>query len=437
MRIWHLVTVVALVAARDSAHAQQAMIGARAIPLVTRTDPTATGTSLTEGYLSQPVVMAHGLWNALRGIATVNLEGLTLERGELNAGAYGEGYVDRRHPHMYVHELLAGAQVTRADMLRGSGFFGRGFAPFGSDDPMMRPFVKYPVNHHLAQILERVVAVGAVRYGPAIAEFGIFNGDEPVSPTEGPNWNRFGDSWSTRVTVLPLAGAELSLSRANVTSPEVRAGRGLDARKWSGVARFSRLRAESWRYLFAEWERTDELDRGVMSTRLSSVLAEGAYCRAGFVVAARAERTDRPEEERLLDPFRTPRPPIDLTSLGVSRWTTFTIALSPPPLRAGWFAGRPFVEVARARVTPGSPPGLFNAELRYGASRMWMVSAGFRLQAGVLHERMGRYGAADPEQPFGPKGTHSHGMESHQMPSPVAGPTPAPASVLQPSRCLP
>ena len=32
---------------------------------------------------------------------------VTLEGGELTPGAWGEGFVDRRHPHTYVHELLA------------------------------------------------------------------------------------------------------------------------------------------------------------------------------------------------------------------------------------------------------------------------------------------------------------------------------------------
>ena len=182
MRISVLVTVATLALARDSVRAQSAAtyaspslyLMAQAIPLVTRADPTATRSALTEGYLTQPIVMAHALWGDVRGVGTFNLEGLTLQRGELNTGGYGEGFVDRRHPHAYVHELLAGAEhgdaTGRFDM---SLFAGRGFAPFGSDDPMMRPFEKYPVNHHLAQILERVVAVGAVRYGPLIGEVGV------------------------------------------------------------------------------------------------------------------------------------------------------------------------------------------------------------------------------------------------------------------------
>ena len=383
---------------------------AQAIPLVTRADPTATRGAVTEAYLTQPIVMAHGSWNWLRAIATLNFEGLTLDRGELTTGGYGEGYVDRRHPHAYVHELLLGGESARGG-IHGSIFAGRGFAPFGSDDPMVRPLEKYPVNHHLAQVLERVVAVGALRYGMVIGEFAVFNGDEPTSPSSAPAFDRFGDSWASRVTVLPFAGSEVSASIADVTSPELRAGHGLDQRKGSVVGRYSRETAGTWRYAMLEWARTDERARGALTTRLSSVLGEAAACKSGVIVAGRLERTDRPEEETLLDPFRTPRPAGDLSNLGVSRWTTLTASLAAPYLASGPFSGRPFVEVARISVAAGSPGGVFNPELRYGARRLWMLSAGVRLRAGAMHEhRMGRYGVAMP-----PEGTHSMPGESDTM----------------------
>ena len=199
----------------------------QAIPVVTRANPTATKGSLTEAYLTQPIAMAHASWSWMRGIATVNLEGLTLERGELNTGGYGEGYVDRRHPHAYVHELLVGAEASRS-ALSASLFAGRGFAPFGSDDPMARPFEKYPINHHLAQVLERLVVVGAVRYRRMIGEAALFNGDEPSTPGSPPELDRFGDSWVGRLTLLPIDGAEVSASLADVSSPELPGGHGLD-----------------------------------------------------------------------------------------------------------------------------------------------------------------------------------------------------------------
>ena len=382
----------------------------QAIPIVTRADPTATRSALTEGYLTQPAAMGHASWKAFQAMTTINLEGLTLKRGELTTGGYGEGYVDRRHPHAYVHELLTGVEGTRSGVT-ASLFAGRGFAPFGSDDPMVRPFEKYPVNHHLAQVLERVVAVGAVRAGPVIGEIGTFNGDEPTGPGASPNFDRFGDSWASRLTILPLDGAELSGSIARVKSPEVRDGHGLDQRKASVVARFSRMSVDTWHYALVEWEHTNESTRGTITTRLSSILGEGAYCRAGAIVAGRIERTDRPEEEPLADPFRTPRPSVDLSNLGVSRWTTATLSLSSPALRSRSFSGRPFIEIARLHAARGTPAGIFDPELRYGTSSMWMLTAGVRLRAGMMHDRMGRYGAALP-----PSGTMLHGTESDTMP---------------------
>jgi hypothetical protein len=395
MRICVLVTLAALVVARDSLPAQDVALMAQAIPVVTRADPTPLRRPLTEAYLTQPMVMAHASWSAFQAIGTLNLEGLTLRRGELNTGGYGEGYVDRRHPHSYVHEALVGA-TGRAAGFTASAFAGRGFVPFGSDDPMVRPFEKYPVNHHLSQILEREVAIAAVRRGPVIGEVATFNGDEPLSPGSAPVWSRFGDSWAARLTVLPVDGLEVGGSVARVKSPEVQSGHGLDQRKSSVVARFNHETTDTWRYALVEWAQTRETDQGATITSLHSVLGEAAACRWGIIGAVRAERTDRPEEDHLLDPFRTPRPPLDLSNLGVSRWTTLSASLSAPQARVGIVTGRPFVEVERLHVEAGDPPGIFNARQRYGSNRMWMLSAGVRLRAGSMHDRMGRYGVALP-----------------------------------------
>ena len=45
--------------------------------------------------------------------AMLNLEGATIPEGELAPGNWGEGFVDRRHPHTYVHELM----LTADDLL--------------------------------------------------------------------------------------------------------------------------------------------------------------------------------------------------------------------------------------------------------------------------------------------------------------------------------
>ena len=118
--------------------------GLSGIALGTRESPAVNDRTLTEGYFSQPMFMASGTFPryGLELNLTLNLEGLTLRRGELNAGMSGEGYVDRRHPHTYLHELVG---VWKKDIGTNSvisATAGKGFAPFGTDDPMMRPFVK-------------------------------------------------------------------------------------------------------------------------------------------------------------------------------------------------------------------------------------------------------------------------------------------------------
>ena len=169
---------------------------------------------------------------------------------------------------------------------------------------------------------------------------------------------------------------------------------------------------DTWRYALVEWAHTDERALDLTRTKLTSLLGEGAYCRAGVIVAGRLERTNRPEEEPLADPFRTPRPSSDLSNLGLSRWTTVTASVSSPAVHAGVLSGRPFVEVAQVHVSRGNPPGIFDPALRYGTSRLWMLTAGVRLRAGMMHDRMGRYGVAVPGMPAG---TAERGPESESM----------------------
>jgi hypothetical protein len=374
-------------------------VGARAIPVATHAAPVLYGRPATELYLTQPSLMGHlGLAGGrLRLAGTLSLEGLTLRRGELNAGIWGEGYVDRRHPHTYLHEVVATAALPARPGASPalSLTLGKGFVPFGTDDPMTRPFVKFPANHHLAQVLERLVAVAAVRVGPVALEGGVFNGDEPMGPVDFAGVRRFGDSWAARLTLLPLPGVEAQGSHARVASPEVPDGRGLDQRKWSAS-----LRGEGRRgYALLEWARTTEYDDGVRGYALSTWLGEAALPLRSLELAARLERTTRREEERLDDPFRTPRPHYDVHWTGATRWSLLTVGVSrAAPADAGVRA-RPFVEAAVVGAAVDHPSSLFDPAEFYGSDRMWSVSAGVRLEAGSTHRRMGRYGAALPPHP--------------------------------------
>jgi hypothetical protein len=385
---------------------------ASAIGLLTHATHTPQGRSLTEAYLTQPVLGADLRSSWFQVLGMLNLEGLTLPRGELDAGAWGEGYVDRRHPHAYAHELMTGIWSSRGPIV-ASIYAGRGFVPFGSDDPMLRPFVSYPVDHHLAQILERLEVVGAVRGGPLVVEAAAFNGDEPVDPSTAPLASRFGDSWAMRGTLFgerlfsPLAGSELAVSYANVKSPEYREGYGLDQRKTHLGLRWSGQGGAVTRYVLLEAARTVDVGRGRDLYTFDALLGEAAICRGDVGIAARWERSDRPEEERLLDLFRVARPATDLSILGVTEWTTLSAAASLPALSIAWARAAPFVEVAHISADRTSA-AVFDPVRFYGSNFMWRFSAGIRVAAGREHGRMGRYGVASDAHASMRETSHDH-----------------------------
>ena len=380
--------------------ASGARFGVMATGVVTRAAPAHLGDAYTEGYLTQPNIMADVRHGALQFVGTLNLEGFTLRRGELNVGMYGEGYVDRRHPHTFVHEAMFSASSSSWHSTRFSLSAGKGFTPYGTDDPMMRPFEKYPINHHLAQIIERALAVGAIHIGDAARgaslEHGFFNGDEPYTPFNAPRWSRFGDSRATRVTTRIGGGLEWQGSRAFVRSPGIVQGGAFDHVQTSTSVRFDRTGMHGGRrYVLAEFARTDESMGQRRVFRFESVLAEGLFAWRGASIAVRGERTERPENERLLDPFRTQAGHVDFQIVGVTRFTIATFALTAPPLtmpRMHVAQMVPFIEVARARPEARRLPTVFAPAQFYGSRTLWSLSAGVRLHAGTMRSRMGRYG---------------------------------------------
>lgn len=280
-----LVLLAAPLPAQHEGHAMPAMqvsdvaapgahIMAQAIPLLTRADPTAGGTAHTQLVLTQVLAMARiGFWKGRSELnAAFNGEGITMADGELNTGANGEGFVDRRHPHAFVHEVMLTGRGA-VGPLAYSASAGRGFAPFGTDDPM------------------RVGHLG---------------------------------------------------------------------------------------------------------------------------VALRLEQSDRPEEDRLQDPYRTPRPATDLSINGITQWRAATLQLDPPAVTSRALSGFPFLEVARLSAAPRDARSLFTPDRLYGTARFWMLTAGVRLRAGATHARMGRYGVAASAGPSigtlagGASPPHSH-----------------------------
>ena len=379
--------------------------GAHAVPLLTDVRPILRGEGRREAYLTQPTLFAQAtaLDGRLRLGAALSLEPLTLEGGELGPGVSGEGYVDRRHPHTYLHEIMLSLE-DGIGPATASLALGRGFAPFGTDDPMMRPFVKFPANHHLAQVLERLVVIGAVRRGPLVVEAGTFHGLEPLSPGGLGSLERFGDSWSGRVSLLPAGGVELQASRAWVVSPEMPRGEGPDQRKWSVSARFHGEVGERRALALAEWSRTTEVSEGGEGPRdglsWGALLAEAQLEMGVWRPGLRVERTERPEGARTFDPFRTPWPHADTHRLGVTVWTTLSARLERDVSWQG-LGVAPFGEVSFSRVSERGE-GVFDPYEFYGGRSLWTLNVGARLSVGWHPPRMGRYGVALAETHAGP-----------------------------------
>ena len=372
---------------------------ARLTGVVVRADPAPYGEPLTEMYLTQPVLMARldrGQRWRLQG--TLDLESLTLPDGELTPGAWGEGYVDRRHPHTTVHELMLSGRdlLGRADGAGSLGLMlGKGFVPFGSDDPMSRPFTAYPVNHHLAQIPERAVLGVQYALGGWRIEAALFNGDEPERPSQWPlirhqgTW-RFGDSWSARLLWTPHEALEWQASLSDVHSPEHRDGAGDDQSKFATSVRWQR---PGIGYGMAEYARSTELDGTFVFT---SMLVEAQAERGDWRIGYRFERTDRPEEERTVDPYHTRRPHLENSILGVFRWTLHTARIARiVPVAGGRFHLSPFAEVTLGRIGTATP-GLLTPRSVYRTDTVRHLRVGVTLGWRDGGHRMGRYGLLDP-----------------------------------------
>jgi hypothetical protein len=402
--------LVAVGAGRAAAQQVEVDVGAAALGIVTRAEPVPYDRALTEARLVRPVLMLHAA--AFGGTLTLhsmlNLEGWTQPGGELSPGSWGEGFMDRRHPHTYFHEIMLlltdpGALPAGLSWSLGAG---KGSPPFGSDHPSARPALSYPVNHHWAHLQERALVLVSVSRGALTLEAARFNGDEPVTPSDWPRWRRFGDSWSARLTARPATGIELQGSRAIVKSPEHRFGAGSVHRKLSASARLER----SWnrRHLMAtlEWARVSELD-GVFvyySGVGDAQLTEGRH-RAWL----RFESTDRPEEIRLLDPFRSRRPHDDNSILGINNWAVLSAGYA---LRIGTASSRlrleGVTEVSWARLSSVLGGEISSPRNIYGGSDIIALSLGLKLGAGARLPRMGRYGvlaAGDEASAAG----HRHG----------------------------
>ncbi|MFN0180310.1 MAG: hypothetical protein ACKVZ0_16030 [Gemmatimonadales bacterium] len=372
--------------------------------------PVATTGTLRRGdagsrargfYATQPVAMINVSSPGSRVVfrTTLDLEGITIPDGELTFGGWGEGFLDSRHPHTLVHEAMFSVNLWRGP-LGGSGSisFGKGFVPYGTDDPMSRPVLKYPSNHHLSQILERWTVNGQylTRNGWGF-EAAVFGGDEPDGPYDFSNISSFGDSWAVRLSKRfgadgPFAPWEISASYARVA--EAHHQRKEVTRLHNVAVRHSR------RYQFGDLYALAE---GSVSRPASG---DGDYAFLAEVRLdlgkerrhqpyGRIEVSTRPEYARLGAPG-TPdffRYDHDAHSIGATRWVIASLGYGRE-ITALPVSVRPFAELQYHRV--GAARGDVQPGVLFGRNSFWSLSTGFRIFLGGGPMRMGSYGVLDP-----------------------------------------
>lgn len=390
---------------------------AQAFPALTLALPGEDNTPLDEVgvYLTQPAIMFNIEAPESRVVlrTTINLEGLTQPDGELTFGGWGEGFLDKRHPHTYLHELMLSFNIRGDENNGWSVSAGKGFTPFGTDDPMMRPVMKYPTNHHLSQILERWTLSTAWTRGRWSVEAGVFGGNEPTSPTDLSNIESFGNSWSARVTHRAGAGVmgawpwEFAASFGRVQ--EEHETETTITNLYNVALRHEHDHGDVHMYSLVEASVSDSEHGG----QYYSVLAEGSLQRGRHKPYARAEFATRPEYARRGAAgsegfFRYDH---DDHAIGSTRWLIvsggYGLTISTLP-----FGMRPFVETQFNSVARES--GALTPSVMYGKTNFWTLSAGFRVFLGGDPMRMGAYGVLDPM-------TMMHRMQ-------MAGATPTPAT---------
>jgi hypothetical protein len=376
---------------------------AQVFPTVTAGTPWREETLLnTAGlYATQPAAMFNLSSPDSRVVlrTTLNFEAWTQREGELTYGGWGEGFIDSRHPHTVLHEAMLTANWWNVAGGAFSLSAGKGFAPYGTDDPMARPAVKFPTNHHLSQVLERWTVNGAYLKGGWSLEAGLFGGGEPTGPHDFSNIESFGDSWSARVAkrfggdLGPSAEWEASASYANIEEEHHSAS--VVTRLYNASVRHARPYALGTLYALVEGSRSDpESAKGYYSVLGEASLSTGRESRHQPYL--RVEYATRPEFERLGPPGTPDFFRYDHDAhheIGATRWLITTIgygyASSGLPVSV-----RPYVELQQNRLR--AERGGIDPRDLFGSRNFWGLSAGARIFLGGGPMRMGSYGALDP-----------------------------------------
>jgi hypothetical protein len=375
-------------------------------PIGTGGEPVHDAAPLGERdlYLTQPALMLNLASPRQRLVlrTTLNFEAWTQRDGEITYGGWGEGFIDKRHPHTLLHEAMLSLNLWSAPGGAFSLSAGKGFVPYGTDDPMSRPTVKFPTNHHLSQIPERfgVNATYLHRSGLSV-EASLFGGGEPAGPYDFSNVESFGNSFSARVTQRlgdgfgPFAPWEISASYARVKETHH------DAASVTHLANAA-VRHEQ-RHAFGDVHALVEASRSEIAgpdDGYWSLLAETRLGLGGerrrHLPYYRVELATRPEYARDGAPgtagfWRYDHDHAEVR--GATRWLINTVGYA---VELGEYpvSVMPFVELQYNRVS--AERGGVDPVALFGRDRFWSATAGFRLYLGGGSMRMGSYGVLDP-----------------------------------------
>lgn len=370
---------------------------AQAFPTFTFALPDDEGPLDETGfYLTQPAIMLNveSPQSRVSFRTTLNFEGVTQEDGELTFGGWGEGFIDKRHPHTLLHEAMLSVNVWSRD---GGGFSlsaGKGFAPYGTDDPMSRPVIKYPTNHHLSQILERFTLNAAYSSPRWSVEAGVFGGNEPDGPYDFSNAESFANSFSTRVARRFGHGAmgiwEWELSGSYGYVVEEHDDHESTTQLFNAALRHEHDHSFGRVYYMTEASFSDPDD----GDGYFSVLGEASLFQGAHNPYGRVEYATRPEYVREGAPgtdgfFRYDH---DSEPIGSTRWLIvsagygFTATSLP-------VSARPYVEVQWNRVSEDE--GGIDPDALFGRSSFFALSLGARVFFGGEPMRMGSYGVLD------------------------------------------
>lgn len=349
----------------------------------------------SEGYVTQPAAMVNleGPGSRVVVRTTLNLEAVTQPEGEYTFGGWGEGFIDKRHPHTVLHEAMVSLNAWRFGGGVASLSAGKGFAPYGTDDPMSRPVAKYPTNHHLSQLLERWTVNGVWLRGPWSLEAGVFGGAEPDGPWDLGNVSSFGNSFSARLGrrfggVGTTAPWEITASAASVA--EEHDGETRRTGLYNAAVRHSWPHSFGGIYALAEASASDPDDGEGYWSLLGETQVRIGRHRPYY----RLEYATRPEYARLGAPG-TPgfyRYEHDGDPIGATRWLIHSLGYEFD-LSGGGVATRPYLEVQHNHAS--RERGEVRPEILFGTNSFWTVSAGFRLFFGGGPMRMGSYGVLD------------------------------------------